>query len=50
MFAFNSNHFPIRTFDLRKVVKGPDGRPRMALQVTIFEGHKDDDNQWCKLK
>ncbi|MEE8246413.1 MAG: ABC transporter substrate-binding protein [Alphaproteobacteria bacterium] len=49
-FAFNSNHFPIQNFYLRKVVKGPDGQPRMALQATIFEDHKDNYGQDCKLK
>jgi branched-chain amino acid transport system substrate-binding protein len=40
-FAFNTNHFPIQDFHIRKVVQNDDGSLGFEYVAKAFEAHKD---------
>jgi branched-chain amino acid transport system substrate-binding protein len=48
-FAFNTNHFPIQDFHIRKVVQGEDGSLGFEYVAKAFEAHKDAYWQDCPM-
>ncbi len=49
-YTYNTNHIPIQNFYKRTVVKGPDGKPMIVTQGTVFTNHKDSYYSQCKMK
>ncbi len=48
-FKYNTNHFPIQNFYLRKVVQEPDGSYVTKIVATVFEDHGDAYAKDCKM-
>jgi branched-chain amino acid transport system substrate-binding protein len=48
-FSFNTNHFPIQDFYVRKVVETGDGGLGFEVVATAFEDHKDAYYQDCPM-
>lgn len=49
-FRFNTNHFPIQNYYLRKVVKDEKGRLVNNLEGTVFTDHADAYAGECQMK
>jgi branched-chain amino acid transport system substrate-binding protein len=48
-FSFNTNHFPIQSWYLARIVKGSDGAYYRNPVKTIFADHKDAAAAECKM-
>jgi branched-chain amino acid transport system substrate-binding protein len=49
-YRYGNNHFPIQTFYLQDVVKGPEGTPVLKTVATIVKDDQDGFHDKCQMK